>query len=171
MVRVGLLSDTHSYLDETIRLHLESCDEIWHAGDIGARKVTDTLATWKPLRAVVGNIDDANMRLSYPEDLIFTVEGVKVVITHIGGYPGHYVSRVRQLLHAERPKLYICGHSHILKVMADKPLGLLHMNPGAAGIHGFHNMRTLLRFTLEAGTIKDLEVVELGLRGAIKQEG
>ncbi len=164
-MRVGLLSDTHSHLDEVIRTHLASCDEIWHAGDIGSASVTDTLAQWKPLRAVYGNIDDAKMRLIFPEDNIFTVEGVKVLITHIGGYPGHYVPRVRQLLHAERPKLYICGHSHILKVMPDKQLGLLHMNPGAAGVHGFHHVRTLLRFTIAQGTIKDLEVVELGKRG------
>ncbi len=164
-MRVGLLSDTHSHLDEGILTHLASCDEIWHAGDIGSASVTDTLAQWKPLRAVYGNIDDAKMRLTFPEDNLFTVEGVKVLITHIGGYPGHYVPRVRQLLHAERPKLYICGHSHILKVMPDKQLGLLHMNPGAAGVHGFHHVRTLLRFTISKGTIKDLEVVELGKRG------
>ena len=164
-MRVGLLSDTHSHLDEDIRTHLASCDEIWHAGDIGSASVTDTLAQWKPLRAVYGNIDDVKMRLTFPEDNIFAVEGVKVLITHIGGYPGHYVPRVRQLLHAERPKLYICGHSHILKVMPDKQLGLLHMNPGAAGVHGFHHVRTLLRFTIAQGTIKDLEVVELGKRG------
>jgi putative phosphoesterase len=164
-MRIGLLSDTHSHLDEGIRTHLASCDEIWHAGDIGSASVTDALAQWKPLRAVYGNIDDAKMRLTFPEDNLFTVEGVKVLITHIGGYPGHYVPRVRQLLHAERPKLYICGHSHILKVMPDKQLGLLHMNPGAAGVHGFHHVRTLLRFTIAQGTIKDLEVVELGKRG------
>lgn len=166
-MRVGLLSDTHGHLDEVIHTHLMPCDEIWHAGDIGTIQVTDTLAKWKPLRAVYGNIDDATLRLSFPENNIFTIEGVKVVMTHIGGYPGHYVARARQLLLAERPKLYICGHSHILKVMPDPKLGLLHMNPGAAGVHGFHHVRTLLRFTLQAGTIKDLEVVELGLRGSL----
>jgi uncharacterized protein len=165
MLRIGLLSDTHGHLDDGIKTHLAPCDEIWHAGDIGPIAVTDTLAKWKPLRAVHGNIDDAKVRLTYPEDLIFTVEGVKVLITHIGGYPGHYVARVRQLLMQERPKLFICGHSHILKVMSDPKLDLLHMNPGAAGVHGFHQMRTLLRFTVDKGSIRDLEAVELGKRG------
>lgn len=165
MMRIGLLSDTHGHLDDGILEHLMSCDEIWHAGDIGGLHVTDRLSELKPVRVVFGNIDDAKTRTVWPEDAVFTVEGVKVVITHIGGYPGKYPARVRQLLLRERPKLYICGHSHILKVMPDRSLGLLHMNPGAAGIHGFHHMRTLLRFTLDAGNISHLEVVELGLRG------
>ena len=171
MLRIGLLSDTHGHLDDGILSHLEPCDEIWHAGDVGGLHVTDRLSALKPVRAVHGNIDDAQLRLVWPEDSVFTVEGVKVVITHIGGYPGRYNARVRQLLLCERPKLYICGHSHILKVMSDPKLGLLHMNPGAAGIHGFHHMRTLLRFTVDSGNIRDLEAVELGLRGQIGTKG
>jgi uncharacterized protein len=165
MLRIGLLSDTHGHLDQGMLTHLAPCDEVWHAGDIGPLEVTDRLSKLKPVRAVYGNIDDAQARLTWPEDAVFTVEGVKVVMTHIGGYPGHYTARTRQLLLSERPKLYICGHSHILKVMPDPKLGLLHMNPGAAGVHGFHQVRTLLRFTLDASHIRDLEVVELGLRG------
>jgi len=167
MLRIGLLSDTHGHLDEAIISHLTPCDELWHAGDIGSLEITDRLSEIRPVRAVYGNIDDAKLRTVWPEDLVFTVEGVKVVITHIGGYPGHYNARVRQLLLREKPKLYICGHSHILKVMPDPKLNLLHMNPGAAGIHGFHHVRTLLRFTLDAGNIRDLEAVELGLRGRL----
>lgn len=171
MLRIGLLSDTHGHLDDGTLSHLETCDEIWHAGDIGGLHVTDRLSELRPVRAVHGNIDDAKVRIVWPEDVVFIVEGVKVVITHIGGYPGRYNARVRQLLLRERPKLYICGHSHILKVMSDPKLGLLHMNPGAAGIHGFHHMRTLLRFTLDNGNISGLEAVELGLRGSIGKTG
>lgn len=167
MLRIGLLSDTHGHLDEAIISHLAPCDELWHAGDIGSLEITDRLSEIRPLRAVYGNIDDAKLRTVWPEDAVFTVGGVKVMMTHIGGYPGHYTARVRQLLLREKPKLYICGHSHILKVMPDPKLNLLHMNPGAAGIHGFHHVRTLLRFTLDAGNIRDLEAVELGLRGSV----
>ena len=166
MKRIALLSDTHGYIDRNLQKHIANCDEIWHAGDIGTHTVTDTLASWKPLRAVHGNIDGDKLRVTYPENLVFELEGVKVVITHIGGYPGRYTSRARDLIIKERPKLYICGHSHILKVMHDKKHDVLHMNPGAAGIHGFHQVKTLLRFTLDAGNIKDLEVVELGKRSA-----
>lgn len=165
MKRIGLLSDTHGYIDPSLKKYLDSCDEIWHAGDIGTLEVTDTLASWKPLRAVYGNIDGDKLRLSFPENQLFVLEGVKVLITHIGGYPGRYTARVKELISTQRPKLYICGHSHILKVMHDKHLHCLHMNPGAAGIHGFHQVKTLLRFTIDAGDIKDLEVIELGKRG------
>lgn len=166
MKRIGLISDTHGHLDPKLFKYLEACDEIWHAGDIGTLQVTDTLANWKPLRAVHGNIDGDKLRLIHPENQLFELEGVKVLITHIGGYPGHYTTRVRQLILSEKPKLYICGHSHILKVMYDKKYEVLHMNPGAAGVHGFHHMKTLLRFTLDSGNIKDLEVVELGNRSS-----
>jgi hypothetical protein len=166
MKRIALLSDTHGYLDQHLKKHIDNCDEIWHAGDIGTMTVTDTLASWKPLRAVFGNIDGDKLRVTYPENQIFELEGVKVLMTHIGGYPGRYTSRVRHLILTVKPKLYICGHSHILKVMHDKKYGVLHMNPGAAGIHGFHQVKTLLRFTLDAGNIKDLEVIELGKRTA-----
>lgn len=164
MKRIGLLSDTHGYLDQGIKKHFAVCDEIWHAGDIGTVKVSDTLSAWKTYRAVYGNIDGGKLRLMHPENQIFEVEGVKVLMTHIGGYPGRYTSRVRELIIQEKPKLYICGHSHILKVIFDKKYQVLHMNPGAAGISGFHQIKTMLRFVLDQGEIKDLEVIELGKR-------
>lgn len=164
MKRIGLLSDTHGYLDKGIKKHFAECDEVWHAGDIGTEAVSDALSGWKAYRAVYGNIDGHKLRAMHPENQIFELEGVKVLITHIGGYPGKYVPRVRELIQTEKPKLYICGHSHILKVMFDKKHQVLHMNPGAAGIHGFHQVKTMLRFTLDAGNIKDLEVIELGKR-------
>lgn len=167
MKRIGLLSDTHSFLDETIFKHFEEVDEIWHAGDIGSMEVVEALEAFKPFRAVYGNIDDANMRAAFPENLHFEIEGVPVFITHIGGYPGRYNARARQLIDEHRPQLYICGHSHILKVMPDPKRKLLHINPGACGHHGFHQMRTIIRFSLEAGNIFDLEVIELGKRGRV----
>lgn len=166
MKRIALLSDTHGYLDAKLKKYTESCNEIWHAGDIGTLAVTDTLESWKPLRAVYGNIDGDKLRVVYPENQLFELDGVKVLMTHIGGYPGRYNARVRALIEKEKPKLYICGHSHILKVMFDKKHNCLHMNPGACGNHGFHQMKTLLRFTLDAGNIKDLEVIELGNRSS-----
>lgn len=162
MKKILLLSDTHSYIDERIVKYATEADEIWHAGDIGDMKVAQQLEKIKPFRAVHGNIDTKD---HYPLNNIFVVEGVKVVITHIGGYPGKYTSRVKNLLKQESPKLYICGHSHILKVMHDKTLKILHMNPGAAGNSGFHQMRTMLRFQVENGKIDNLEVIELGKRG------
>ncbi len=165
MKRIGLISDTHGFLDEAIFDYLEECDEVWHAGDIGTAEVADRLEAFRPLRAVYGNIDDAALRRRFPEDLRFNEEGVEVFMTHIGGYPGRYTTRVGRLLQQNPPKLYICGHSHILKVMPDKKLDLLHINPGACGVHGFHKVKTLVRFTLEAGKIRDLQVVELGKRG------
>ena len=166
-MRIGLLSDTHSYLDPAILEHFAECDEIWHAGDVGDAAVLDTLEAFKPVRGVYGNIDDTGMRQRMPLDQHFTAGGVKVYMTHIGGYPGRYTARVRSILDAERPQLYICGHSHILKVVPDKKRQLLHMNPGACGRHGFHRMRTVLRFTAEGGRISGLEAIELGLRGAV----
>ncbi|MBL4585825.1 MAG: metallophosphoesterase family protein [Flavobacteriales bacterium] len=168
MKRIGLLSDTHGHLDKGVKKHFAECDEIWHAGDIGTLEVSDSLSEWKPLRAVYGNIDGGKLRLIHPENQLFELEGVKVLITHIGGYPGRYEPRVRQLILKEKPKLYICGHSHILKVMPDRKNNLLHMNPGAAGIYGIHQVKTLLRFTLDAGDIKGLEVIELGKRSVMK---
>ncbi len=168
MTRIGLLSDTHSYLDEKVFDYFEECDEIWHAGDIGEVEVADKLEAFKPFRAVYGNIDDEKVRIRYPENLRFTCEGVAVFMTHIGGYPGRYTKRVREIIQKEPPDLYICGHSHILKVMPDKKYHLLHINPGACGVHGFHKVRTIVRFTLEESNIKDLEVIELGLRGKAK---
>ncbi|MFT6442528.1 MAG: putative phosphoesterase [Salibacteraceae bacterium] len=161
MKKIGLLSDTHSFVDPAIFKHFKECDEIWHAGDIGAMDVMQQLQDFKPLRAVYGNIDDYKIRLSYPENLIFECEGVKVLITHIAGYPGKYNPRVRSLIEEHKPKLFICGHSHILKVMPDKRYGLLHMNPGAIGNHGFHQVKTMLRFTIDGTEIKELDVIEV----------
>lgn len=167
MKRIGLLSDNHSYLDDNILSYFESCDEIWHAGDIGNVEVTDRLAAMKPLRAVYGNIDGADLRRQFPLDQRFACEGLDVWITHIGGYPGRYQKRVREGLQEQPPGLFICGHSHILKVMPDPKYQLLHINPGACGHHGFHQMRTLVRFSVNDGQVMDLEVVELGKRGRI----
>jgi len=161
MKKIGLLSDTHSYLDDQTLDFFAKVDEIWHAGDIGAMEVVEKLETFKPLRAVYGNIDDAVMRRTFPEDLRFELEGVDVLMTHIGGYPGRYNKRVRALIAANPPRLFICGHSHILKVMNDKKYGLLHINPGAIGKHGFHKVRTAVRFELAEGRIANLEVLEL----------
>ncbi|AYA35887.1 metallophosphoesterase [Hymenobacter oligotrophus] len=163
-MQIGLLSDTHSHLDDRILHHLQGCDEIWHAGDVGNEKVLDELQAVAPLRAVFGNIDDRTIRLRCPENQIFEVNGLKVLITHIGGYPGRYAPPVRPLLQQERPGLFICGHSHILRVMPDRQLGLLHLNPGAAGKHGFHKVRTLLKFRVENGKVEQLQAVELGAR-------
>lgn len=167
MPRIGLLSDTHGFLDDTIFDHFFACDELWHAGDIGDEQVADRLEAFRPLRAVYGNIDGGPLRLRFPEDLRFELGGVNVFMTHIGGYPGRYHPRVRALLDADPPQLFICGHSHILKVMPDARRRLLHINPGACGHHGFHQMRTVVRFSLDEGRISGLEVIELGKRGAI----
>ncbi|WP_313360956.1 metallophosphoesterase family protein, partial [Empedobacter sp.] len=155
-----LLSDTHSYIDDRILEYAQQADEIWHAGDIGDISVTDKLAEIKPLRAVYGNIDDNKARAEFPLNNRFTLEGVDVWITHIGGYPGKYNPAIRKEITENPPKLFICGHSHILKVMPDKQLGLIHMNPGAVGKHGFQKVRTMLRFELNKGKIENLEVIE-----------
>lgn len=161
MKKILLLSDTHSHIDDTIIKHVKQADEVWHAGDIGDLKVTDAIEALKPLRAVYGNIDDAKARATFPLDLKFNCEDVSVYITHIGGYPGKYNQRIREDIYANPPKLFICGHSHILKVMPDKKTGLLHMNPGAIGLHGFHKVRTMLRFEIDGSKIQNLEVIEL----------
>tara|TARA_R110002124_G_scaffold77219_1_gene206812 strand:- start:6278 stop:6775 length:498 start_codon:yes stop_codon:yes gene_type:complete len=163
--KILLLSDTHSYIDKQILKFVQQADEVWHAGDIGDLRVTDTLKSYKPLRAVYGNIDDANARLEFPLDNKFTVEKVTVWLTHIGGYPGKYNQRIREELQQNSPQLFICGHSHILKVQFDKKLNILHLNPGAAGNHGFHKVRTMIRFTIDKEQIKDMEVIELATRG------
>ena len=164
MTRILLLSDTHGYMDDRILSYAREADEVWHAGDIGSLEVTDALKALKPVRAVYGNIDGALVRREFPLDNRFACEGVKVWITHIGGYPGRYQRRVREGLQQDPPKLFICGHSHILKVQYDKKNELLHMNPGACGKVGFHQVRTMLRFAIDGKEIKDLEVVELGKR-------
>ena len=166
-LKILLLSDTHSYLDEGILAHVADADEVWHAGDVGDASVLDTLESLKPVRGVFGNIDDAAMRKRLPLNAEWVCEGVQVFMTHIGGYPGRYTARVRKHLDTVEPKpdLYICGHSHILRVMPDRKRGLLHMNPGACGRHGFHKIRTMLRFVVEEGRILRPEAIELGLRG------
>ena len=161
MKKILLLSDTHSYIDDRILEYAQQADEIWHAGDIGDISVTDKLAEIKRLRAVYGNIDDNKARAEFPLNNRFTLEGVDVWITHIGGYPGKYNPAIRDEMATNQPKLFICGHSHILKVQFDKKHNLLHMNPGAAGKSGFHQVRTLLRFVIDGDKIKDLEIVEM----------
>jgi putative phosphoesterase len=164
---IGLMSDTHGVLDERVFEHFAACDEVWHAGDFGSLEVVDRLRAFKPLRGVYGNIDDARIRAEMPEDLRFTCAGVPVFMTHIGGYPGRYAPRVRKILQADPPRggLFVCGHSHILKVMPDRALGFLHINPGACGNEGWHRVKTLVRIRLDAGTIQGVEVIELGPRG------
>lgn len=161
MTRVLLLSDTHSFLDQNIVKYAKGVDEVWHAGDVGKVEVIDKLAQIKPLRGVYGNIDGREVRLQLPELLDFEVEGVRVHIRHIGGYPPRYAKGVADYLNEHPCDLFICGHSHILKVMRDQKRDLLHMNPGAAGTHGFHKQRTMLRFELDRGIVDNLEVIEL----------
>lgn len=161
MKKIGLLSDTHSYWDSKYEKYFADCDEIWHAGDIGSMVLVQKFEAFKPFRAVYGNIDDYGIRAAFPEILRFTVEDVDVLMTHIGGYPGRYEPKIRKIMQAGPPKLFISGHSHILKVMYDKTFNCLHINPGAAGIYGFHNVRTLVRFTLDKGNIADLNIIEL----------
>jgi uncharacterized protein len=170
MKKIGLLSDTHGFLDPKVALHFAEVDEIWHGGDFGYPDVIAGLeALNKPLRGVWGNIDDAKTRLRWPEDLHFECEGVPIFMTHIGGYPGKYNPRVKKILATKAPTngLFICGHSHILKAMPDKQYGFYHLNPGACGHEGWHSIRTLMRFQLDAGKITALEVIELGRRGQI----
>ena len=157
-----MLSDTHGYIDERILSYATQADEVWHAGDIGTTGVSDKIKEVKPLKAVFGNIDGAEIRKEFPLHQRFMCEEVDVWITHIGGYPGKYSPAIREKIRSNPPKIFISGHSHILKVMNDKKLGLLHMNPGAVGKQGFHQMRTMLQFTIDGKDIKDLEVIELG---------
>jgi len=164
MRKILLLSDTHGYLDEKIFKYLNTVDEVWHAGDIGTVEVCKQLEKIKPIKAVYGNIDGKDVRVTYPENQIFLCEGVKVFITHIGGYPGKYNPDAKKIIEQERPKLFICGHSHILKIMYDKQNELLHLNPGAAGIQGFHLVKTILRFCIDGNEIKNMEIIELGKR-------
>lgn len=164
MKKILLISDTHSFLDEALIKHINEADEVWHAGDIGNIELTDKLKQLKPLRAVYGNIDDQVVRKEFPKNLVFTCEDVKVYITHICGQPTNYLKEVKDIIAAEKPKLFICGHSHILKVMYQPQYELLHMNPGACGMHGFHQVKTVLRFVIDGPEIKDLAVIELGKR-------
>ncbi len=165
MLRIGLLADTHHFLDENIFRHFEKCDEIWHAGDFGTAELAEKLAAFKPLRGVYGNIDGQDIRKTYPEKLRWRSEEVNVCMIHIGGYPPKYNPAVKKELEANPPQLFIAGHSHILKIMYDDRLQCLHMNPGAAGNQGWHKIRTLIRFTIDGNNMKDCEVIELGKRG------
>ncbi len=163
-MKIGLLSDTHACWDGRYLQYFEPCDEIWHAGDIGSQEVARRLAGFRPLRAVYGNVDGQDIRRLYPQTLRFTAEGAEVLMKHIGGHPGRYDPSIRGSILARPPRLFVSGHSHILRVEYDKTLGLLHINPGAAGTSGFHKVRTLVRFVVDGGTFRDLEVIELADR-------
>ncbi len=167
-MKIGLLSDTHSYLDPKVFEHFKDCDEIWHAGDIGDASVANALEKFKPLRAVFGNIDDLDLRTRFPEDLWWTIEGFNLWMTHIGGTLPYYNPRISKILKSKVPDIFICGHSHILRVKKDpNHHKMLYLNPGAAGNHGFHHMKTLVRFELLKKEIRKMEVIELGKRGII----
>ena len=161
MKTIGIISDTHAWWDDRYALHFADCDEIWHAGDIGSMELATQLSAFRPLRAVYGNCDGGELRQLYKGTLRWECEGADVLMTHIGGYPGRYDPSIRRLLYAQPPKLFISGHNHILKVLYDKTLGLLHINPGAAGLQGWHQVRTLVRFTADKGGFHDLEIIEI----------
>ncbi len=165
MKKILLLSDNHGYFGDEILEHAMQADEVWHAGDIGSLESIQPLMDIVPFKAVYGNIDDHMMRRTFPLNELFDCEGLRVFMTHIGGYPGRYDARVRETIRSERPGLFICGHSHICKVMPDRSHQLLHMNPGAYGHHGFHVMRTMLAFSVDEGKISDVRAIELGRRG------
>lgn len=167
-MKIGLLSDTHGFFDPRIADHFNQCDEIWHGGDVGGVSVIEALQCLKPLRAVYGNIDDKDMQRRLPEDLFFECEGLSVWITHIGGAPPRYNPRVKKTLGTRVPDIFVCGHSHILRIARDPAYGgMLYLNPGAAGQQGFHHMRTMLRFDISEGKVSDMEVIELGRRGIL----
>ncbi|MGL4596901.1 MAG: metallophosphoesterase family protein [Bacteroidia bacterium] len=168
MRRILLLSDTHGHLDPAIWKYVDACDEIWHAGDIGTAAVCDELEKRKPLRAVYGNIDGQDVRIRYPENLRFMCEGVDVWMTHIAGRPENYPAKIKAGMQVRAPKIFICGHSHLLLVKFSQEFRCLHLNPGAAGVHGFHHVKTMLRFVIEGSEIKNMEVIELGPRAAKK---
>lgn len=162
MKRIGIISDTHGYLDEKVFAHFQHCDEVWHAGDFGDYRIVDELKAFKPLRAVYGNIDGQDIRTVYPEKLHFTIEDVNVFMQHIGGYPGRYAPGVKNEIIDNKSKLFLSGHSHILKIMYDDKLDCLHINPGAAGRQGWHKVKTLVRLVIDGNTMRDCEVIELG---------
>lgn len=164
MKKIGLISDTHGYLDDAVFRHFESCDEVWHAGDFGSMEIAEKLGSFRPLRGVFGNIDGQPLRNRFPEILRWDCEEVPVLMVHIGGYPGRYSKMAKTELKDRSAKLFISGHSHILKVMFDPAIECLHMNPGAAGRQGWHKVRTLLRFSIDGKEIRDCEVIELAGR-------
>ncbi len=163
-VKIGIISDTHGYLDDQVFLFFQDCDELWHAGDIGSDSVIEKLEAFKPVRAVFGNIDENKIRWKYPEDQLFDCGGLKVLMTHIGGSPPRYNSRVHSIVEKEKPGIFVCGHSHILKVMKDSKHDLLFINPGSAGNQGLHHIKTVLRFNITASVPGDMEILELGKR-------
>jgi len=161
MKKILLLSDTHGYVDDHMMKYVKESDEVWHAGDIGTTQVTDTISSQKPLRAVFGNIDNHELRLSFPEELLFECEDINIYMTHIGGRPGRYAKGISKKIKSIKPKIFICGHSHILKIQYDKVNQLLFINPGAIGKHGFHKVRTMVRFEIDKSDIKNMEVIEV----------
>ena len=163
-MRIGLLSDTHGMLDQKIFSYFADCEEIWHAGDFGSITVADELSAFRKLRGVYGNIDDMEIRSQYPEECVFNVNGIKVLLIHIGGYPPRYTLTIKKKLDEFKPNLFICGHSHIVKIIRDPVRGLLHINPGAAGWQGFHKIRSIVRFSIISGKIEDLQLIDLGKR-------
>ena len=161
MKKILLLSDTHGHVDDHMMKYVKESDEVWHAGDIGTTQVTDTISSLKPLRAVFGNIDNHELRLSFPKELLFECEDINIYMTHIGGRPGRYAKGISEKIKSIKPKIFICGHSHILKIQYDKVNQLLFINPGAIGKHGFHKVRTMVRFEIEKSDIKNMEVIEV----------
>ena len=161
MKKILLLSDTHGHIDDHMMKYLKESDEVWHAGDIGSTQVTDTISNLKPLRAVFGNIDNHELRLSFPEELLFECEDINIYMTHIGGRPGRYAKGISEKIKSIKPKIFICGHSHILKIQYDKVNQLLFINPGAIGKHGFHKVRTMVSFEIDKSDIKNMEIIEV----------
>lgn len=170
-MRIGLLSDSHGLLDDAIFKYFEGCDEVWHAGDFGDKQILDRLRAFKPTRGVFGNIDGEALRAELTEDLEWDCQGLRVYMTHIGGYPGRWDARARRELKRRRPGLFVCGHSHVLRVMRDVSLGLVYLNPGACGHKGWHTMRTALRFSIIDGQAGGVEAIELGPRGRQPRSG
>ncbi len=168
MKRIGLLSDTHNYLDPSLQTFFSDCDEIWHAGDIGDIRIMQEIEKWKPARAVQGNIDSGDTKFTYPEYQILEIEGAKILLIHIAGSIGKYNKNILNIIEQNSDiSCIICGHSHILKIQYDTKFNLLYINPGAAGKHGFHHMRTALKFEIENKNFKNIQLIELGKRGAI----
>lgn len=167
-MKIGLLSDTHGFLDFKIFEHFRDCDEVWHGGDFGDIGVVEKLESFRPLRAVYGNIDDKDIQIRFPEDLFFKCEDLSVWITHIGGSPPRYNARVKKMLNTRVPDIFVCGHSHILRIAKDPAYGgMLYINPGASGNQGFHHMKTIVRFEISGTEVRNMEVIELGKRGLI----
>ncbi|MBP7184994.1 MAG: metallophosphoesterase family protein [Saprospiraceae bacterium] len=168
-MKILIISDTHGYLDKSIMKHISEADEVWHAGDVGNIELLDKIKKLKPLIAVYGNIDGSDIRTEYPENELFTRDGLKILMTHIAGYPSKYNSRAKKIILDNKPDLVVCGHSHILRIMRDKELNHIHINPGACGIYGFHAVRTIVKFEINSSKIENVAIIELGKRSAIPQ--